>query len=82
MDTTGQGSEEVIDIFAIFVSIITLLQFVAYGQENRLLGPIAGIIVSLVWVLYALVTDQWGLQILNVGGIIIHSRNVWKWIDG
>ncbi len=68
-----------IEAFAIFLSVITLLQFVAYGSKNRCIGPAVGVVVAIFWIVYCLITLQWGLQILNVGAVLIHGWNFIKW---
>ncbi len=68
------------DLFAVFLSVFTLIQIWAYGLENRFAGPIIGIMASVLWVIYCLMTDQWGLQILNVGCFIVHGNNIRKWM--
>jgi len=73
--------QTMVQVFAVFISAITLVQFVAYGAQDRKIGPLVGLGVSVMWIIYCSpwISDQWGIQILNVSLIYVHGRNFWKW---
>jgi hypothetical protein len=62
-----------------FLSIITGLSIWAMGNKT-ILGPIIGLITQVFWVIYVIMTSQWGL----LPGVILLSainlRNLIKWL--
>lgn len=61
-----------------FLSVITLLHMWLMGNKWKY-APHFGVVIQIPWMIYAIMTEQYGLILGAVGFIIVNTRNAIKW---
>ncbi len=60
------------------LSILSVLMLWLMGNKSRY-GPIVGIVAQVLWIIYVLKIEEYGLLLGVIAYTIVHIRNFWKW---
>lgn len=66
------------EVLSYVISFTSAIMLWLMGNKTRW-GPIVGIGNQILWVVYVLLTSQWGLLPGVVMYLFIHVRNLYKW---
>ena len=60
------------------LSITSMVMLYLMGNKSKW-GPRLGIANQVLWIVYAVLTKQWGLLPGVIGYTLVHVRNLWRW---
>ncbi len=60
------------------LSGISILMLWLMGNKSKW-GPIVGIVAQVLWLIYVLRIEQYGLLLGVVAYAVVHARNLYKW---
>ena len=60
------------------LSVTSVLMLWLMGKKSKW-GPRLGLANQILWVVYVLTTDQYGLLAGVIAYAVIHAINIWKW---
>lgn len=64
--------------FSYVLSALSLISLWLMGDKS-VWGVIVGLLTQILWIIYALMLEQYGLLIGVVAYTVIHVRNLLKW---
>lgn len=63
----------------LMASGLTMASMWFYGSKLKL-GPVFGLLAQVPWWIIMIHGSLWGILPVNSAMLLIHSRNLWKWM--
>lgn len=67
-----------IDVIPWILSAITIYMFILAGNKKKS-AWIVGLVNQLLWLIWIIISENWGLVPMNIALWIVYSRNYLKW---
>ena len=69
---------ELVTLLTWLLSIMSVAMLWLMGNKSRW-GPILGLVNQAAWIIYEVITHQWGLMAGTLCYTVVHIRNIIKW---
>ncbi len=60
------------------LALLSIIMIWKMGNKSRS-GPIIGLFSQILWIIYTISTEQWGLLVSALVFTYVHARNAYLW---